>query len=408
MKFISNTYRTYRTHRRAALPLIALLLLAALFGGCKPESGDPAVSPGAQASPAPSQAVKPSGTGFPSGSPAPSEAPDAVSQPPSPIPTPYIDRSKNYIFFEGALLGSYEDGKWYSNMPSFYDFEVDTKAYSIGDILCRDDLNAYSDSAFLGTPGEVTLSFSGGGAVLSDPAKNLALKALSAPVSSDRGLFLLPTFLGGELYGLEISPFGAEWDFGYSNKDRVALTAAHNPLPKSSASLSAPSAKDASAVLSELEKLGIPGAPVDIRYVYELDFDGDGTAERLIIAQNSPVDGEVALSAREVLVGDSGTYVMALLNNGTGYSVLFSHGIPYYLDIDLYSEELTDERLEELRTSLSASDIFSELSYGGVYELNGDGSYEIRLSLKVSEGVSNHFASRGKDGGWSIVMTTFS
>ncbi len=283
----------------------------------------------------------------------------------------------NYIFVKGQLIGSYENGRWLSVARD--EKPLSLKAFTIGSLLEQKGYRLFSQTQMLGAAEKVGFQLSSGlDCAISETMNGLLLEPSAATVEKDesavKGIFKLPTILPPNTYNFKISEYNGRWDLGNENA-LLMISANINPLPASIISGEPASEADISAVKKELSAFGISGSPANITGVADCDLDGDGTIDRIIIA-NTPRDsnGYPVVTEQEKKSGKAGAYSIALVKIGGEYSTVSSHFVKYAGDIDINN------------MATASIDYSSRFELFGVFDLNGDGKLEIVLQKVFWEG----------------------
>ncbi len=156
----------------------------------------------------------------------------------------------------------------------------------------------------------------------------------------------------------------------------LVLSTDFNPLPKSEIKqISGSSEADKAAVKAELERLGVPDAPMNITECFEIDYNSDGITEHFVIV-NAPRD------EWGYVIKSSPLYYMVLMKDKTGYKTVTSWSIPN-------DDETANHVMEMI----------------GMFDLNNDDLFELCLHRYEWEGCHVYVYSLNSQNGWECVLT---
>jgi len=275
-----------------------------------------------------------------------------------------------FIFIDYLLVGSYKNGQWFSS----YDRDI-----YIADLLEEEAYYGYSQNELIGVSDELTFCYSEdlGNSFQQNP-QPLIPYATEHDSGGEYITFDLPFTLPKDLRYLKSETYNTNIYFHIQNPlgehyyTPLIISADFNPLPKTEVKELSESFsdEDKAAVTKELERLDIPGAPVNITEVYEYDVEGDGETEQFIFAQTPRTDdGYPYVSAEEIENDQSGYYYVVLCKDETSYKTVVSWSWLYRFS---HNKDMTEPG-DYYCTAIQS--IYME----GIFDLNNDGIYELCL-----------------------------
>jgi len=299
---------------------------------------------------------------------------------------PPIEEDPGYfIFIDYLLVGSYHDNQWHT---------IESRDLSVADLLSQeayysyieDEINIIKSVSFCYIC-DFDFSFK------DDPTP---LFPYASKNNTDRYFitFNLPCKIPQELRYIRFRSYNMNMYFD-GRCSSVVLSADFDPYSKTGIKkLTEPySESDKAAVKAELERLGVPGAPVNITDCFEFDYDNDGIIEHFVIA-NAPRDetGYVYVSPEEYENDQSGYYYIVLCKDQTGYKTVASWCWPY-----LFSERASYKTPDATATQYIELIDFSDL--------NNDGVFELCLYDNEWEGEEIFVYSQNSQNEWECVLT---
>lgn len=305
--------------------------------------------------------------------------------------------SEYFILVGNLLVGSYKNGQWHSaeNNPIYIADLLGQKAY-----YCYDQTESMGVSKKLTFCYEQSLSnsFDGDGTPFIPYAEE-------HDEQSQRISFNLPFELPEDLrtvksqtYNTNIY-FDIQFPSGEEHVIPLILSADFDPLPKSEVKelTGTFSGEDKAAVKAELQRLGVPGAPVNITETYEFDIEGDGTKEQFIFAE-TPKDDENGwpnVSEEEITNDQSGYYYVVLCKDETGYSTVVSWCWPYEFST----------RKPDIQPGIYYCDAIRSVHLEGIFDLNNDGTFELCLLQPEYESGQMFVYALNEHNTWDRVLT---
>ncbi len=263
------------------------------------------------------------------------------------------DVDKKYFFVDNLFVGMHENGKFISREEC---------ENVIGEFLSQEWFDLYTSREFIDRSREARMPTAPGLDSMLDEEADRLLGEFSLSAKSDEiKVFKLPVTLSDAAYNIQHPDYNGYIDFGWGT---LATNANHNPV-LSTYFCNRADENDTEIISRELEKNGIPKALVhkhDFVYgnhTYGGDLDGNGTIERVIIA-NSPKD-------KMIPDVNSGNYTMVLVKWQDKVECI-------YKEIDRYGY---DARVEQDKEILNAKHLVRDTELCGIFDLDGDGKFEI-------------------------------
>jgi len=317
-----------------------------------------------------------------------STAPVSESAISSIVSEPLIEADPGYfILVDSLLVGSYHDGQWHN---------IDNRDISIADILKQDAYYCYNQTEQIGVTKKLTFDK---WSVGEKGFNSLIPYAQKSNSKESEITFNIPIGIPQNLHNIAIETYNPSIDFNFdfsSYSIPLVLSTDFNPLPKTEIKqINGSSEADKAAVKDELERLGIPGAPVNITECYDFDYDDDGITEHFIFAK-TPRDewGYAYVSPDEYENDQSGYYYMVLCKDQFGYKTVTSWCWPY-----LFSERAPYKRPDDTATQ--------SIYMVGFFDLNNDGIFELCLEEPGWEGGSVFVCSLNENNEWIQVLTGY-
>ncbi|MCL1827960.1 MAG: hypothetical protein FWG32_00530 [Oscillospiraceae bacterium] len=345
------------------LPAVLFLLSAVACGS----SGTPKNT--ALPDKSPSETERPS-----AGEAAPVETPKndpiTTETPARETPDGYDDRYNEslqgpaYFFIDGMLMGAFENGEFLSRYDKYCTYG--DRDFTYGEFLSQPYYDLYSQSEYLGRSTEVKIdSFPGLDTPLSEEDAKLLGQFATEEIDS-KNIYKLPVAFSGNANKIPYPRYNGYIHFG---NGILATNARHDPLPRIVTKTEEITERDLELIRKELELSGIPGATPNVSEVWVCDLKNDGISERIITAR-APRDerGYLLLTEDELKNGDSGNYTMVLIDDGINACCIFKK-TNYYSDMPILPDISLPWNVEYYLTGSSW--------VAGIFDLNGDGSFEI-------------------------------
>lgn len=306
----------------------------------------------------------------------------------------------NYYFLDKTFMGAYEDGQWHS--VSREDYSEDEKPFYLKDILAVEAYHLYSLTEKIDVAKRIDLYIADGLGGFSEGD----IKALSSYGHADledaddsSRWFDLPMTLKGRSSRVQIPVYNFYGSF--YNRDQntcedggpaLATNATHDLYPSPVVIEEKVNKAYLKIVQEILQGQGAKDAIPNIETVYRGDFDQDGEKESLFVANTRRGDdGWHEISEKE-MNGESGVYSLAVLVEKDGsYQVLHN-------EIRLYA---LAERKKDMQYN---SDYGFLLTFGGAYDLNNDGKFELCFYSYQWEGGYSFVLSQDEEAQWQMVL----
>ncbi len=343
--------------------LCALFLCANLLAACS-------------ANEAPQQSAEPTDSG-------PSAPSDSEQNTAPPTANGPAASDATYFVIGGILAGSWENGAWRSlnGTDGSYE-ESSSNDFYFKDVLKSPRFALYSRKGSVGYSEFALVNGGEGVSGFEDGDKTELFAPYAKPDPGDVWPFSmeirLPAAFGPEMDGVKIPHYGYALRFSYDTVDLAT---------NSPDDLNAYGTVDWGSYWSEewgvalkslLEKYKIYGEP-HIDDSAAVDIDGDGEREMLLFA-NTPKDenGHLKISPE-----DGGSYSVILLRRADGsYETVYERYCQYTSDVTVQ---------------------FS-LHPLGIFDLNGDGRYEICANMVQWESGYTFVLSQNENGSWATVL----
>ena len=359
----TNRVNRVKEMKKISILLCMLLLCVGLFSACGSQSAEYSIpiAGGAAVPPAPELNV----------------APPAANN-------PQISEAA-YFVVGGHLVGSWENGAWRSlNDPEGRYEKQYSNDFYFKDVLSRERFALYSRRGKVGCSDFALIN---GGAGVSGFENGDKTELFAPYAKPDPGNLWpnsmeikLPAAFGPEIDDLKIPDFGYSIRFSYENIDLATNSADDlNTCGKVEwGSHSLTTDRDHAALKDILSKNRIYGE-THFDDSAMADIDGDGAQEVLLFA-GTPTDeaGYLKISPE-----DGGNYSVILLCRADG------------------SYETVYKRYREYTSDATAHFGLRPL---GIFDLNGDGEYEICADMVEWEGGYTFVLSRDETGKWQTVL----
>ncbi len=283
-------------------------------------------------------------------------------------------RERNYFFIDHLYIG-------YTELGEFYNRTHCENVY--GEFLTQDGFDVYSQDGFLFRSTEAKI----GDMPDLDHSINWEdaelLESFASRKEDYESVFELPVMLSEKAYNIFYPYYNGYIDFG---DGALVTNAKHNVLPRKVEKTTA-NESDLKIIRKELAKDGITKAPINVTEGMVCDLDGDGTDERVIFANSS--DDKIIADA------DSGNYTMAFIVRENGVELLYKETSRY------------GETIPNLETWENWIDHFvGGVGCAGIYDLNGDGKFEICMELGMYEHGRYMVFSESEDGKYTLVLNS--
>ncbi len=283
-------------------------------------------------------------------------------------------RERNYFFIDHLYIG-------YTELGEFYNRTHSENVY--GEFLTQDGFDVYSQDGFLSRSTEAKI----GDMPDLDHSINWEdaelLESFASRKEDYESVFELPVMLSEKAYNILYPYYNGYIDFG---DGALVTNAKHNVLPRKVEKTTADES-DLEIIRKELAKDGITKAPINVTEGMVCDLDGDGTDERVIFANSS--DDKIIADA------DSGNYTMAFIVRENGVELL-------YKEISRYGETIPDSETWENYFDHRVN----HSSCAGIYDLNGDGKFEICMELGMYAHGRYMVFSESEDGKYTLVLNS--
>ena len=283
-------------------------------------------------------------------------------------------RERNYFFIDHLYIG-------YTELGEFYNRTHSENVY--GEFLSQEGYDAYSQDEFLFRSTEAKI----GDMPDLDHSINWEdaelLESFASRKEDYESVFELPVMLSEKAYNILYPYYNGHIDFG---DGALVTNAKHNVLPRKVEKTTA-NESDLEIIRKELAKDGITKAPINVTEGMVCDLDGDGTSERIVFANSS--DDKIIADA------DSGNYTMAFVVRENGVELL-------YKEISRYGETIPDSETGENYFDHWVN----HSSCAGIYDLNGDGKFEICMELGMYEHGRYMVFSKNEDGKYTLVLNS--
>ena len=282
-------------------------------------------------------------------------------------------KDTTYFFIEQLLLGAYEDGRFVS---------AEDRGFTYGEFFAQPWYDLYSQEGKLGRSREAECEDMPG---LSNPINGRDAELLmKLAVKKEEGVnsFSLPLEMSYEEYCVRYGEYNGYIDFG---DGLLAANAPHELLPRKVENAEV-TARDRELVSRELAAEKMENAEAVVDKVYICDLEGDGTRERVIAAS---ADWDDTVTAEK----NSGNYVMLLIDRGDRVECVLKE-----------TARFTDEQVGKEALELFFENYLVGIDLLGVFDLNGDGVFEICISRHEWESAVYHALAADENGKYVSVM----
>ncbi len=292
------------------------------------------------------------------------------------IPAPSDAR----YFLQGSLfLGAWQEGKWVSrnDVDGRYENEYQSD-FAIAELLSHPRYSLYSKSAFIGFSEDayVNVGQGLGGYWDKDYTQQFLPYSWGKPDENwDMLGFALPAKLGDDVRDIPLANYG--YSFSVTLGEVALAVSGDKPLPILTGGhfvwTDYPLDEDVSAINKLVGEMGYSLPPQVEEACYISGPDG---SHDVVYFVNTPLKEDDRLDMRE------GCYSLVLMKTGDELKTIYER---YYGSTD----------------DLTAGFVFIPQF---IYDLNGDGEYEICLTAGEWEGGYTVVLSRDADGEWQVVL----
>lgn len=298
------------------------------------------------------------------------------------------DNEKAYYFVGGNLVGSFENGVFVSAVNPERDFNDESRyhKYTIKELFSDTYLFFDRDSADAEAKEAAIYTGMGPGGFDSDMSSKFEPYAVRTEESGSFAIIPVPCEFSEEFSGI----YAPTYSFFANIQEEVDDLSVYPTLATNHDKTSLPDGlswdngftqDDEEEIMRILEREGIKYEHPEINTVSG-DFDSDGKTESIIFA-NAAKDAE--------------GYLMISPEDGSAFSLIL------FLD-DNEEYETVYSRFSKFTEDVTAHFVTIPI---GVFDLDGDGSFEICVKSQEWEGGSTFVLARNDAGSWETVMTAF-
>lgn len=283
------------------------------------------------------------------------------------------DIQPQYFFINGSLLGSYDDDGWHSlcDTGNTKTDSTDVKVFYAKDLLDQDSYYVYENNKQVGVSSQMVWiteeAYGLGSFEAEDAPQKFAgygrLYSFEGDSSTAYRIFDLPVKLGPELAELKIPDYsfhtdfvyGAEWE-RHSSSDRLVTNSSADLFPRKMRYSDEPTTEGLQSLIDLFKANNMENASPNFTECVTGDFDNDGNAECLMLAENP-----VSELGYPLLCGDGKTDHLGVFN------------VIFYQD--------DDGSIQTLYSDLRPYQGEFKADENGGMELMGGPPYSIRIAL---------------------------